>query len=76
MSDKNMQPGEVIRTVRDAIKKADLPGDKRVARKGSHILFTVGNETYSCAIKRVNPNRKTPVTTVTDSMDDGINTGS
>ena len=55
MSEEKMNPGEVIRTVRDAIKSADFPGNKRVARKGSHILFTVGDQTYTCAIKRVNP---------------------
>lgn len=51
-----MKPGKVICTIRDAIKQVDFPGNKRVARKGSHILFDVGDETYSCAIKRVSKN--------------------
>lgn len=67
-----MHPGEVIRTVRDAIKSADFPGNKRVARKGSHILFTVNDQTYTCAIKRVNPkniDRNSPIHEDSDSDD-------
>jgi len=53
MSDSKMRTGEVICSVRDAIKKVKFPGSERVARKGSHIIFDVDGETYSCSVQKV-----------------------
>lgn len=50
----SMKIGEVVRKVRDNVKNAEFPGDGRVARKGTQIVFNAGSETFSANVKRLN----------------------
>lgn len=49
----HMNVGEVVRALRDKIKVHEYPGTNRVARKGTNIIFSAGDDTFSASIKRI-----------------------